>query len=70
MTALIIKFRNRDCCIDCGVDTSKIGEYYVLRDEVWNAAVRGRHDGMLCIGCVGTRLHRRRRPKIYRMRSF
>jgi hypothetical protein len=50
--------RNHHCCIDCGVNTSTIGEYFILRDEVWNAAVPDGH-GMLCIGCVETRLHRR-----------
>ena len=51
--------RNRFGCIDCGVNTSKIGEYYALRNEVWNAAVPDRPRGMLCIGCVEARLHRR-----------
>ena len=50
--------RNRFGCIDCGIDTDKIGEYYMLRDEVWNAAVPEER-GMLCIGCVEARLHRR-----------
>ena len=53
--------RNRFGCIDCGVDTSKIGEYYMLRDEVWKAAVP-EDRRMLCIGCFEARLHRRLTP--------
>ena len=49
------------CCIDCGVNTSTIGEYFVLRDEIWSAAVPDR-SGMLCVGCCETRLHRRLVP--------
>jgi hypothetical protein len=48
-------------CIDCGVNTSTIGEYYMVRDDVWAAAI-GKPDsqaGMLCIGCLETRLGRR-----------
>ena len=63
MTASIVKFRKRDCCLDCGVNTSTIGEEYVLHDEVWNEAVpRDQRNVMLCIGCVETRLHRRLAP--------
>jgi hypothetical protein len=58
MTARIGKFPKSFCCLDCGVNTGTIGEYYILRDEVWLAAVPRRH-GMLCLGCVEARLHRR-----------
>lgn len=46
-------------CIDCRVNTSKIGEYYVVEDRVWEAAI-GKNDatGMLCIGCLEYRLKR------------
>jgi hypothetical protein len=50
--------RNRFGCIDCGVNTDAIGEYFMLHDEVWNAGVPESR-GMLCIGCVEARLHRR-----------
>jgi hypothetical protein len=46
-------------CIDCRVDTSKIGEYYVVRNSVWKAATsRDERSRMLCIGCLECRLKR------------
>jgi len=56
----------RFLCRKCGVDTMKRGEYYMLRDEVWQTAIeRGRvpldkygQAGMLCIGCVESLLAR------------
>jgi hypothetical protein len=56
-----------DRCIDCGVNTSTIGEYYVVNDEVWTQAF-GKPDqhGMLCIGCLEARLHRRLLPSDFR----
>lgn len=50
--------RRRFICLDCNVDTGKLGEHYMLKDSVWWAA----HPsplGMLCIGCVESRLSRR-----------
>ena len=44
-------------CMDCGVNTSEIKEYYTLRDEVWLEA-NPVDFGMLCLGCVETRLGR------------
>ena len=42
-------------CVDCGYNT--IGdEYYMVHDEVWQAA--GMDEGMLCVGCLETRLGR------------
>ncbi len=46
-----------DLCLDCGVSTFEVGEYYMVRDELWPLSV----DGMLCIGCLETRLGRRLR---------
>jgi hypothetical protein len=44
-------------CAACEVNTLHINEYYMLTDEVWNAAwPTGR--GMLCIGCLEDRLGR------------
>lgn len=40
-------------CIDCKVDTLKIGEYYMINDTTWPLR---RNGGMLCIGCLETRL--------------
>jgi len=48
-------------CLDCGVDTIRIGEFYMLHDPVWLQANPDRA-GMLCIDCVETRLGRRLGP--------
>jgi len=45
-------------CLDCAVDTIEVGEYYMLHDPVWLEA-NPDDDGLLCIGCVETRLGRR-----------
>lgn len=44
-------------CLDCGIDTDAIDEYYMLRDEVWREA-NPDINGHLCIGCVEQRLAR------------
>lgn len=44
-------------CLDCGVDTSEIDEYYMVHDHVWAAANPDRR-GMLCISCLEKRLSR------------
>ena len=44
-------------CLDCGVDTSAIGEYYMLKDSVW-LQVNPAGEGQLCIACVERRLDR------------
>jgi hypothetical protein len=48
-------------CLDCAVDTVALGEYYMVRDEVWEQAAGD--DGMLCIGCLEKRLGRRLEPR-------
>jgi hypothetical protein len=46
--------RTRYCCMDCGTDTSRAGEYYMVRRELWKLlAPEGR--GSLCIGCLERR---------------
>jgi hypothetical protein len=55
-------------CRDCGVDTIAIGEYYMVRDALWDEAWRGyyrklRHerrmgDEILCLVCLCQRLGR------------
>lgn len=47
--------------MDCGVDTGKINEYYMLVDEVWYS-VHDSGEGMLCIGCIEKRLGRELTP--------
>lgn len=49
--------RRKFLCMDCDVDTGKIGEHYMLIDATWNQ-IHDSNKGMLCIGCVETRLGR------------
>jgi len=44
-------------CLDCGISTEAINEYYALCEEVWEQA-NPDGDGHLCIGCVEQRLGR------------
>jgi hypothetical protein len=46
-------------CIDCGIDTVRNREYYMLHDAVW---LEANPDGMLCVVCVERRLERQLRP--------
>jgi hypothetical protein len=50
--------RNKFKCLDCKVDTGKIGEHYMLKDKVWLSVVSSKK-GMLCISCLEVRLKRR-----------
>jgi hypothetical protein len=43
--------------MDCGIDTGKIGEFYMLVDSTWDDACQSKL-GMLCIGCIEIRLGR------------
>ena len=46
-------------CMDCGVNTRKIKEYYTIRNRVWYSVTKQtRGEGMLCIGCLEKRLGR------------
>jgi hypothetical protein len=53
-------------CADCAVGTIRAGEWYVVRDEIWNEAWAGRRkpwhalpgQEILCIGCLEKRLGR------------
>lgn len=51
-------------CLGCGVSTAEDGvnEYYMVQAEVW-AAANPKRRGMLCIGCLETRLGRRLTPE-------
>lgn len=53
--------RKKFLCMDCGVDTGKIGEHYMLVDSTWNA-IHDSNKGMLCIGHVESRLGRKLVP--------
>lgn len=43
-------------CQDCGVDTFEIKEYYMVSDACWKRSGMKCFGGMLCIGCLETRL--------------
>jgi hypothetical protein len=45
-------------CMDCGINTKDINEYYMVEDELWLKAVP-EDEGMLCIGCLEKRLGRK-----------
>lgn len=49
-------------CNDCGVHTLDIGEYYMVRGDVWPA---GAH--MLCIACLESRIGRSLTPQDFTM---
>jgi hypothetical protein len=54
------KLENTFDCKDCGVNTSKIGEYYMIHTDLWKQVNQGVDDtGMLCLGCVEERLGRK-----------
>jgi hypothetical protein len=44
-------------CLDCGVDTVAINEFYMVNDDIWRVANSGL-EGMLCIPCLERRLGR------------
>lgn len=53
-------------CADCGVGTFTIGEYYMVKDDIWEEAWAGRRKSwtslpgqeILCIGCLESRIGR------------
>jgi hypothetical protein len=49
-------------CTDCGIHTSRRGEVYIVRDDVWERAWRDRRrcplQEILCIGCLEKRIGR------------
>lgn len=49
-------------CLDCGKDTGKIYEYYMLEDSVWYC-IMDTERGMLCVGCCEKRLGRQLVPE-------
>ena len=52
----------RYTCNDCGVNVVTIGEFYMLRPEIWEGQLGlGREDN-LCIGCLEARLGRKVGP--------
>jgi len=45
-------------CKDCGFNTLHGDEYYMVTNEAWKASGLTSNGGMLCIGCLETRLGR------------
>jgi hypothetical protein len=54
-------------CADCGIGTATLGEWYMVKDEVWEQAWGGRRKSwhgrvpgqeVLCIGCLEARIGR------------
>lgn len=53
-------------CTDCGLGTVTAGEWYMVKDDVWEAAWTGRREPwhelpgqeILCIGCLEKRIGR------------
>jgi hypothetical protein len=50
--------RKKFLCLDCGVDTGKSGEHYMLIDSTWNLTGLSKI-GMLCILHVEARIGRK-----------
>ena len=53
------KKRAKPICNDCGVNALKIGEYYMLKGELWEKKLKLGWDDNLCIGCLEARLGRK-----------
>ncbi len=53
--------RRKFLCVDCSVDTGKLGEFYFLKTPLWLSVMPG-GNGMLCVGCLENRLGRRLTP--------
>lgn len=53
--------RLRFFCLDCQADTHPEGirETYAVQEWIWKQAVGSPDAGMLCIGCLEKRLHRK-----------
>lgn len=49
--------RKKWLCLDCGIDTGHAKEHYFIDLTLWLSAV-GSKQGMLCIGCLETRIGR------------
>jgi len=52
------KSRRRFLCMDCGIDTGKIAEFYMLQESIWLLVAKSDR-GMLCISCLESRLGRK-----------
>lgn len=53
--------RRKFLCLDCGIDTGKVGEHYMLNDSTWSLTGLGKV-GMLCVEHVEERIGRQLIP--------
>lgn len=53
-------------CADCHTETNhqrtKNAEWYIVRGDIWDAAILNVHADFLCIGCLEKRLGRQLTP--------
>ncbi len=54
---MMSKSRKKFLCLDCKVDTGRIGEHYMLIDSTWSLTGLGKI-GMLCVEHVEKRIGR------------
>lgn len=50
-----------DACLDCGIHTTDIGEYFMVQDTLWRKVCPAPR-AMMCIGCLEKRLGRELTP--------
>jgi hypothetical protein len=54
----VLAAEDRFICMDCGIDTNEIREYFMVEDHLWKQNVPEYH-GFLCIGCLESRIGRK-----------
>jgi hypothetical protein len=54
---MLMLYSKKRLCSDCGVDLIKIGEYYIVKDKVWDEVAS--KNELLCIGCLEKRIGRK-----------
>jgi hypothetical protein len=55
---MTIDLNKRTRCLDCGIDCTTGGNWYMVRDAVWGATGLGPEDGVLCFADLRRRLGR------------
>jgi len=50
--------RRKFLCLDCGIDTGKISEFYFINTQLWLSVMPSIHV-MACVGCLEKRLGRK-----------
>lgn len=59
MSPIVVEKSQRKLCIDCGADTKKLSEDYMVVKKVWADAGMHARGGKLCINCLEVRLGRK-----------